>query len=471
MPQLVGQPCSRCGQPLASLLSGSICPGCGKAVHHACLAPDTEPDTLWHCSRCGGNPSSVPTPAGDDRLALAPSFDTVPEQPFQVPDLRRRRPLWKKAVLGLVLVLLGVGVVWLCYAGFRWSQRNEIERIVRKGFEEKTTQGVTAIHLQRQDDGHYAGTITTTAGEEWDVKAQVLPAGRSRQVRWRARPPVERAERELQKDMEAKLNKKVVSIKLARQADGRLGGTAELQSGEVYDVREPSDDNSPYLFVYEWNQATVEKWVRQYAQDHHNDVLETLTLTRTGPSNYTGTASGKSGLDYRVAIVSAPGAKTQTLTMHPLPESLPRWVTREVERQMKLKVTKMTLTPQPGGHSAGQFVADSGLVYNVRAGTPPAWRKDHRADRPHWKVVLARSSWPTWVKNDLERTHGSKVRSLVFKPRPNGSQVGIARLADGATFWVVLEATKPKRKEGEENLWPDLPDEAPGYRIATRPPR
>jgi hypothetical protein len=466
MSQLVGQPCVRCGQPLVSLLAGGVCPGCGKAVHHGCLAPDAGPDTPWHCSSCGGDPSSVPEQLAEDRLTLAPSFESTPERPFQVPDLRKRVPLRKKVLLALVLLVLGGTVLGLCFFGYRWSQRRNIERMVRKGFEDNTRQIVDAIHLERQDDGNYAGTITTTAGEDWEVTARTTPPSQSWQMVWRL--PLERAENVLRQDMEKQFNKKVVSIKLTRQSDGQIGGTAELQSGEVYDIRE--DDRSHSL-VYEYNPPTMEKCVREYARQQHNDVLDKLTLTRQAPLNYSGTASGASGLDYRVLITAPPGTSRPQLTMPPLPESLPRWVTRGVEQQMKVKVTKITLTPHPEGYSSGQLVTDTGLVYDVRAGIPPAWRKDHRSDRPHWQVVLSPSSYETWVKMGLEKDRGSAVRSLRLRRRPSGSQVGVARLADGTTLWVVLEKKKRKREEGEKNLWPDLPDETVTYRTTTEMPR
>jgi hypothetical protein len=472
MSDFVGQPCVRCGQSLASPLVGGPCPRCGNAVHHGCLGPDDEGGTPLYCARCGGTPP--PGVPSDDALTTAPVLDDRPEQPFGGPDIRLRRP-WKKKVVVALVLLLAVGMlIGLGYAGFRWSQRRDVERVVRKGFEQHTSQSVSAIHLRRQDDGTYTGTVTTAAGEEWDVTARLIGTGRQEKVRWRARPPLERAERELRRDMEQKLNKPVRSIRLARQPDGRLGGTAELQSGEVYDVHEP-DDDSPYLLVYEWNQATVEKWVRESARQRHNDVLDKVSLTRRGPSSYTGTASGASGLDYLITIVpDAPrrgGNGQARLTLHVVPESLPRWVSRGLEKQLEARVTKITLVPHPGGYFQGQAVLDSGLAYEVRAGTPPAWRNGPRADVPTWAAVLAPRSYTAWVKKGLEEVYRQKVRSLELKPRPGGNEVGIARLADRTTFWVVLEKAKRQRKEGEANLWPDLPDVALKWHIATRPPR
>jgi hypothetical protein len=468
MSQLVGQPCSRCGQPLFSVLSGTACPGCGKAVHHGCLAFDEAQAAVGQCPRCGGSIDAVPGPPTDRELVAVPHYETTPESPFLVPDLRKRTSWRKKLLLAVALLVLGGVVVGLGFFGFRWLQRSDAERMVRKSFEDTTHQGVTAIHLERQDDGNYAGTITTTVGEEWDVQVWPSGGGRPREVRWLARPPIDRVERELRKELEKKFNKKVISIKLARQADGRAVGTAELQSGEVFDIRESGNEKTPG-FTTEWTRATVEKWVREVARQQHDDVLDKLELTRHGTMNYTGKASGASGLDYRITIAPIDDKKHQ-LRLHPLPESLPRWVKWKVERQMKLKVAKVTLTPHPEGYSSGQLVTDKGLVYDVRAGVPPAWRKDHRADLLDLRMVPSPSAYAAWIKDDLQRKFGSKVRSLRLEQRPGGKQVGIARLADRTTLWVTV-VRKRRLKEGEEELWPDLPDEKVEYSSSTQPPR
>jgi hypothetical protein len=469
MPQLVGQPCVRCGQPIVSLLVGGACPGCGKAVHHACRVPDEELDTPWHCSRCGCDPSALTRAGDEDRLPAAPAEVDGPFRPIHIPDIRRRRSFRQIAVRALVLLVLAGAVVGLCYAGYRWMQLNEIERLVRNGFEQQLNQKVTAINLKRTDTDVYSGTVTTVAGEEWDVTARVTP---NQQIRWRVSPPKERAERDLREDMEKKLNKKVRSIELVRQADGRWSGTAELESGEQYDIREPDDDDS-HLFVYEWNQATVEKWIRQHARDQFNDLLDTLSVTRQGPTRYTGKAVGKSGLHYTVSIIPLEkpvnGVRQARLVLAPRPDFYPRWASRKMEEQMGVKVKKITLAAQPAGHHSGQAVVDTGEVYEVRAGTPPAWRNSDRDGEVDCQWALSRSSYRTWASNSMEKKLKSKVESIQWKPGRDGVQVGIVHLADGRRYRARLETKKAEKKAGDEPLWPDLPNDEVGWKAQQLP--
>jgi hypothetical protein len=473
MSPFVGQPCVRCGQTIASDLDGSVCAGCGRGVHHACRLADEQPDTLRHCSCCGGDPSSIPPLPGDDRLMPAlPEADDL-DRPLVIPDLRRHESARKKVLRAIVVIGLACVIIGLCVAGYRWMQHNEIERLVRQGFEQKVGQGVNAVQLKRTDEGNYAGTITTATGEEWHVTVRVTPMGSNKQIRWRARPPLARAESDLRKDMETKLNKKVRSLQLTRQEDGRFSGTAELESGEQFDVRE-GDENSPELLRYEWNQATVEKWIKQVAQERYNDTLRTLSVTRQGPTRYTGKATGTSGLQYDVSLLpmaSRPGEATQVqLNLTVLPASLPGWVSRGLEKELKVKVKTITLKPHPDGHyHTGEAVCETGEVYELRAGTPPAWRNDARAGIPTWKAVLSPKGYPAWIRKGLEKTYRAKVKSLELKPLPNGNQEGIATLDDGRRFQVWLEKTKRDRKGEEEELWPDLGDEMLRWQSAPLP--
>jgi hypothetical protein len=448
MPQLVGQPCVRCGQSIVSLLSAELCAGCGKAVHLACRVPDAELDTPWHCSRCGGDPSRE-TPDGLQASPLEPP----PDEPFRtitVPDIRLRRRPRQKALIVLGVLVLGGVIVGLCWAGYGWLQRSEIERLVRKDFEQRMRQDVSAIHLKRTDANDYSGTITTAAGEDWHVKVSVTHVGRSRQFRWEFLPPLERSERELRKDLETRLNRRLRSLKVARGPDGRLSGTAELTSGEQFDIREEAGPSR--RIVYEWNQATVEKALRQSAREQHNDELASLSLTRQGPGDYAGKAVGKSGLEYRVR---------DSLKLELLPSSYGRWVTQRLAQEHKLKVKSISLKPHPAGYWTGQATLETGLIYEVRAGTPPAWRKGPRDREPTWSAVLSPDSYPQWIKNGLEQEFPYKVKSVTLRPpAPDGSQVGTAHLEDGADFRVWVKRKKVEKKEGEHPpLWPDLPAE------------
>jgi hypothetical protein len=390
-------------------------------------------------------------PAADDRLTETPACAAEPFRPIQVPDLRLRRPLRRRILTALGLIVLAGVVLGLGYAGFRWLQRKEVERVVRTGF---TQQGVAAVHLERKGDGLYTGTLTTVLGEDWDVTARM---GANRQITWRARPPLARFEADLRRDMESKLNKRVRSVKLVRQPDGRYAGLAEMESGEQFDVREESD--GPHLFVYEWNQATVEKWVHQVAGERYNDRLSSLALTRRGPTNYAGKASGTSGLEYDISIApggaDAQGSKAIHLNIDAVPASFGRWVTLGLQKRLKIKVKKMTLTPQPGGYSTGQAISDKGEVYDIRAGTPPAWRKKGRFGLA-WQAALAPASYKTWLANTLEKVLLSKVKSLDLVP--DRTNIYIARLENDRRFEVALRTRKLARSD-EEDLWPDLPHE------------
>ena len=467
MPQLVGQPCIRCGQSIVSPFAGEWCAGCGKAVHFACRVADAELDSAGHCSRCGGDPSLVaPVEVREEWPGVAVP-DDQPFSAIRVPDLRRRRPARQKALIGLGLLALAGAVLGLCWYGYGWFERNQIERLVRQGFEQQLRLDVRSIRLEQTQEHVYSGTITTTAGEDWDVTARLTwPNGR-KQVRWEAQPPLERAERELRKDMEAKLNKRVRSLELVRQPDGRLSGKAELTSGEQYDIHEPEDRSSRVL-MYEWNRATVEKWVRQSLRDEHNDEFASLSLDRKGATNYTGRGVGKAGLEYSVSTVpvaqGAEGAGQARLKIELLPSSYPRWVRQGMERQMKVKVTRITLTPHPAGYHTGQATIDTGEVYEVRAGRPPAWRNGPRDGVPTWNVVLSPQSYPARIKRDLEQTYPYKVKSVELKPRRDGKQEGLAHLEGGGSFRIWIDRKKRSGEEGA-NPWPDLPEEV-SWRVA-----
>lgn len=57
MAEVVGQRCSRCSEAIDAIADGDFCTQCGRAVHHRCKRPDSEPNAREHCPACGADPS------------------------------------------------------------------------------------------------------------------------------------------------------------------------------------------------------------------------------------------------------------------------------------------------------------------------------------------------------------------------------------------------------------------------------
>jgi hypothetical protein len=64
MPQLVGQICVHCRNPISSIFEGHFCKRCGCALHYDCAKPNSEHPDPNRCAQCGGDAS----------LRLAPDF-------------------------------------------------------------------------------------------------------------------------------------------------------------------------------------------------------------------------------------------------------------------------------------------------------------------------------------------------------------------------------------------------------------
>ncbi len=444
MSPIAGSECVRCAGPIADPLDAAVCPGCGQPVHHACRAAA----------------GARPCPGCE---ALAAGVDTTTPQPsqaplaYQVPDLRRRLTRRQKVRRALLLLVLVAGAAGLCFAGYRWWQRNRVERVVRQNFERQMHQGVASVHLPRVGPGAYQGTLTTTTGELWKVSVWAEPHNR---FRWQLRPPLERTERQLREDVEQKMQKKVRSVKLTRGEDGRIQGLIETELGEQFDVRESGDETATPHFSYEWNRATVEKWIREHARRLRNDNLRSLSLTRTGPARYSGKAVGTSGIEYDVSIVPAPpepgGVQKVRALLNPVPASYPLWVKRCLTDDYGLKVKTLKLAPHAGGYHAGQALTESGVVWAVRAGVPPARRNSPDRDVV-CAVAMSPASYETWARNTLGRQSKSKIVSLELRAYPDGEHIGTARLENGQRYHVRIEKKKADNAVGPEKDWPDLP--------------
>jgi hypothetical protein len=110
--------------------------------------------------------------------------------------------------------------------------QSEVERVVKSGIEEKMHIKVKSLTLTKGEGGKYTGSAESTAGEKYDVTATVSGT----QVKWEAQTSQADLEKKIREHMETELGSKVKSLSLTRQPGGGYTGTAEVTTGQKYDV-------------------------------------------------------------------------------------------------------------------------------------------------------------------------------------------------------------------------------------------
>jgi hypothetical protein len=384
-----------------------------------------------------------------------PSGPVGDYQPVTVPDIRLSTPLWKQAICWLAglagLVLLVVGVVW--YSG--WSARWAVERSVREHYEREKNTKVTSISLC-YSEGKYVGTLTTEDGVTLEVIAEVAGGpGRGRVISCQTRYTPEGMKALFRADMEAQ-NQAVRSIDVREDAKGRYVALIALENGDEYDALWVEEGGKPEMRYFR-AQSTIEKWIHREVSRVHDDLLTALRLTCHAPERYSGTARGESGLDYVVTVEPSPENNTTLrLKAHPPPEQYERWVRRGLEKTEGVKVKAITLAPRKEGDYAGLATLSTGLVYEVRAGVPPAWRGTPRDGQVIWDAAMSPRSYADWVRPGLEARYRAKLVSLKFKPNGAGEYVGVAVDERGGRYRVRVGPVKDAGAKTEASPWPDI---------------
>jgi hypothetical protein len=131
-------------------------------------------------------------------------------------------------------------------------------------------------------------------------------------------------------------------------------------------------------------------------------------------------------------------------------------VKRGLEQLQTSKVKSIELKPRTQGDHAGTATLTSGEVYDIRVGTPPAWRGTPQDGEITWRHALQSASYETWVRNAMEERYMEKVASIKLKRQINGEYGGTARLESGERFQVRVGELKKDRKNPPKREWPDL---------------
>lgn len=123
----------------------------------------------------------------------------------------------------VVAVYLGIALVGGCA-----PKQADIEKMVRDEVSVRLESEVTALTLNKQPDGGYAGTATIANGDVYDV---VVDRPRGGRVQWRLLPSQALAERLVRNGLESEHRCQVKSLNLTKQASGEYTGTAVLETG------------------------------------------------------------------------------------------------------------------------------------------------------------------------------------------------------------------------------------------------
>lgn len=112
--------------------------------------------------------------------------------------------------------------------------RADIEHSIRDEMKNGMNVEITKIDLAKQPDGGYTGTATATTGDVYDVEVQAPKGNRSE---WKALPTPAVLEKQLAKNLGAKLGDQLKSVHVNKIGGGLYAATVILASGERLEMR------------------------------------------------------------------------------------------------------------------------------------------------------------------------------------------------------------------------------------------
>ena len=113
MSQVVGLPCSVCGNRIGSILNGCFCDACHNPIHESCRTPPAHL-SFSACTACGTDLSTASRQAEGREAERQRQLATLPPPPSQMAEVDQLRFLWN---VGRLIVggaaATAVGVVLL----------------------------------------------------------------------------------------------------------------------------------------------------------------------------------------------------------------------------------------------------------------------------------------------------------------------------------------------------------------------
>lgn len=110
MPQLVGLPCSICGERIGSVLDAAFCSACEYPVHNRCKLPTTSARPTV-CTGCGCDLSLAARREQEREVERQRRIATLPPPPSQMAEVKQLSAVWNVArflIGGFFVAMFGV---------------------------------------------------------------------------------------------------------------------------------------------------------------------------------------------------------------------------------------------------------------------------------------------------------------------------------------------------------------------------